>query len=123
MDWVNNAHLAFPNEPVINPLSYHNFLSSSGAFFGLATGWIWISKSGGFSTNDSWLKLALRYILGLIGVLILYLGLGSLLPDAETFISYSIRYVRYALIGFWISGFAPWLFVKLKLAPHLKSPI
>jgi membrane-associated phospholipid phosphatase len=120
MDWVNNAHLAFPNEPEINPLSYHNFLSATGAFFGLAAGWIWISKLGGFSTNGPWLNLILRYILGLIGVLVLYLGLGSLFPDSETFISYSIRYIRYALIGFWISGFAPWLFVKLKLASPQK---
>jgi membrane-associated phospholipid phosphatase len=119
IDWVNNAHLAFPNEPEINPLSYHNFLSSTGAFFGLAAGWIWISKLGGFSTNDPWIKLVLRYILGLIGVLVLYLGLGALFPDSERFISYSIRYIRYALIGFWISGFAPWLFIKVKLASRL----
>ena len=120
MDWVNNAHLAFPNEPEINPLSYHNFLSSTGAFFGLAAGWIWISKLGGFSTKGTWLTLVLRYILGVIGVLVLYLGLGLLFPDTETFISYSIRYIRYALIGFWIAGFAPWMFVKLKLAAPLK---
>jgi membrane-associated phospholipid phosphatase len=120
MDWVSNAHQAFPNEPVINPLSYHNFLSSTGAFFGLAAGRIWISRLGGFSTKDHWLKLILRYILGVFGVLILYIGLGSLFPDSETFISYVIRYIRYALIGFWMSGFAPWLFIKLKLASQLK---
>ena len=116
IDWVTNAHLAFPIEGPINPISYHNFLTSAGAFFGLAAGWIWISSVGGFSTHGSWEKRLLRYILGLIGILILYLGLGSLFPDSETFISYSIRYIRYALIGFWISGFAPWLFIKLKLA-------
>jgi hypothetical protein len=120
MDWINNAHLAFPNEDPINPLSYHNFLTSTGAFFGLAAGWIWISNLGGFSTNGPWLKRLLRYIVGLIGVLILYLGLGRLFPDSETFMSYAIRYIRYTLIGFWISGFAPWLFIKLKLASHLK---
>jgi len=115
-DWVNNAHLAFPAEPEITPLSYHNFLSNTGAFFGLAAGWIWISKLGGFTTNDPWLKLVGRYFLGLVGVLILYVGLGSIFPEAETFPSYALRYIRYALIGFWISGFAPWLFVKLNLA-------
>jgi membrane-associated phospholipid phosphatase len=120
LDWINNAHLAFPKENPVNPLSYHNFLTSTGAFFGLAAGWIWISNLGGFSTNGPWLQRLLRYIFGLIGVLILYLGLGSLFPDSETFISYLIRYLRYALIGFWISGFAPWLFVKLKLASHVK---
>jgi membrane-associated phospholipid phosphatase len=118
--WVNNAHLAFLNEAPINPLSYHNFLSSTGAFFGLAAGWIWISKLGGFSTKDPWFKLVLRYILGVIGVLILYIGLGKIFPKTETFIAYILQYIRYALIGFWIAGFAPWLFVKSKLAAHLK---
>jgi hypothetical protein len=120
MDWVNNAHLAFPNDPEINPLSYHNFLLSPGSFFGLAAGWMWISKLGGFSTTDPWLKLVLRYILGLIGILILYIGLDSLFLDSETLFSYTVRYIRYAFIGFWISGLGPWLFVKLKLATHLK---
>ncbi len=118
-DWINAAQAAFPAVPAITPLSYHNFLTSPGAFFGLAAGWIWISRLGGFTIRDPWYKLVLRYILGVIGVLILYVGLGALFPDTETFISYAWRYIRYALIGFWISGFAPWLFVKVKLASHL----
>ncbi|HSB67596.1 MAG TPA: phosphatase PAP2 family protein [Anaerolineales bacterium] len=120
IEWVSNAHLAFPDEPEINPLSYHNFLSSAGAFLGLAAGWIWITRLGGYTTRDPWHKLLLRYLLGVVGVLILYVGLGSLFADTETFISYAWRYIRYALIGFWISGFAPWIFVKIKLASSLK---
>jgi membrane-associated phospholipid phosphatase len=117
--WVNNARLAFPKEPPITPLSFHNFLSSTGAFFGLAAGWIWISRLGGFTTKDDWWKLILRYLVGLVGVLALYIGLGVLFPESETFLSYALRYIRYALIGFWMSGFAPWLFVKLRLASRL----
>jgi membrane-associated phospholipid phosphatase len=116
VDWVNNARAAFPAEPAINPLSYHNFLSSAGAFFGLAAGWMWMTKLGGFTTRAVWYKLVLRYILGVIGVGILYVSLKALFPDTETFISYAWRYLRYALIGFWMSGFAPWLFIRLKLA-------
>jgi membrane-associated phospholipid phosphatase len=117
-DWVTNAKLAFPDEPPINPLSFHNFLPSVGAFFGLAAGWIWIISLGGFSTKGVWYKLVARYILGVIGVLILYKGLGYILPENETFISYALRYIQYALIGFWMSGLAPWLFIKIKLASH-----
>ena len=120
LEWVNNALYAYPDEPSITPLSFHNFLSSAGAFFGLAAGWIWISKLGGFSTQGNWWRLILRYLLGLIGVLILYIGLGSLFSDQETVTSYALRYLRYALIGFWMSGFAPWLFVKLKLTDRVK---
>jgi membrane-associated phospholipid phosphatase len=119
-EWVNNARLAFPDEPPITPLSFHNFISSTGAFFGLAAGWIWISRLGGFSIQDEWWKLVLRYLVGLVGVLILYVGLGVLFNDSETLISYTLRYFRYALIGFWMSGFAPWLFIKLKLASRLE---
>ncbi len=120
VEWIANAHIAFPTKPDINPLSYHNFLTSTGAFFGLAAGWIWISKLGGFTIRDPWFKLVGRYILGVLGVLILYFGLRSLIPQADTLISYALRYIQFALIGFWMSGFAPWLFVKLKLASHLK---
>ena len=120
VEWVNNAHLAFPSEAEITPLSYHNYLSSPGAFFGMAAGWLWTVKSGGFNSRGIWWKLVLRYLLGLAGVLLLYLVPSMLFTDAETFISYAIRYIRYAVIGFWIAGLAPWLFVKLKLASRVR---
>jgi hypothetical protein len=115
-NWAGNALLSFPDEPAITPLSPHNILSTPGALFGLAAGWIWIQRKGGFSTRDLWWRLIVRYLVGLIGVLVLYAGLGSLFPETETLMAYLLRYVRYALIGFWISGFAPWLFLQLKLA-------
>jgi membrane-associated phospholipid phosphatase len=120
MEWIANAKQAFPDEPYLNPLSLHNYLSGTGAFFGLAAGWIWISGQGGFSTKDDWWKLVIRYLVGLVGILILYIGLGTLFPDTETFLAYTLRYIRYALIGFWMSGFAPWIFVKLKIANRFK---
>ncbi len=122
IQWVNNAHAAFPDKPLINPLSIHNYLTSPGALFGLAAGWLWISRLGGFTTRDAWYKLVLRYLLGLAGVLVLYLGLASNYPETETIVSYVLHYVIYVIIGFWISGFAPWLFVKFKLASPLNPP-
>jgi hypothetical protein len=119
-EWITNAQLAFPDEPALNPLSVYNYLTATGAFFGLATGWIWISRLGGFSIKDETWKLVLRYLVGLVGILILYMGLGLLLNHSESLISYTLKYIQYALIGFWMSGFAPWLFVKLKLARRLK---
>jgi len=121
MEWINNAHLAFPSEPPIDPLSYHNVLTGPGALFGLAAGWIWISKLGGFTTHDPWWKLLVRYIVGVIGVLALYIGLGSLFPEVDTPLSYGGRYIRYSILGFWATGIAPWLFVKLRLASHLEG--
>ncbi len=119
-EWIANAKLAFPDEPALNPLSIYNYLSATGAFFGLATGWIWITQLGGFNTRDRAWKLVLRYLVGLVGILILYMGLGSLLNHYESVTSYILKYIQYSLIGFWMSGFAPWLFIKLKLASRLE---
>jgi membrane-associated phospholipid phosphatase len=118
-EWIANAKLAFPEEPAINPLSVYNYLSATGAFFGLAAGWIWISHRGRFSTKDEPWKLILRYLVGLVGILIFYVGLGSLLTHSESFTSYTLKYFQYALIGFWMSGLAPWVFIKLKLASRI----
>jgi hypothetical protein len=61
-------------------------------------------------------KRALRYIVGLIGILILWMGLGQVFPDHADLTSYILRYVRYSLVGFWVAGGAPWLFFRIKLA-------
>jgi hypothetical protein len=58
---------------------------------------------------------------GLAGILILYIGLRAIFPRGETFAAYVLRYVRFALIGFWISGGAPWFFMKINLARNLKK--
>ena len=36
-------------------------------------------------------------------------------PDGEHLLSWVLRYLRYGLVGFWIAGIAPWIFVKLGL--------
>ena len=51
------------------------------------------------------------FLLGAVGGLILYLGLkvvfGLIVPDSEVLIPYIFRYVRYFLVGSWISAEAP----------------
>lgn len=61
-------------------------------------------------------QLAARFLVGVAGVLILWKGLGSLLPEGETLVAFGFRYVRYALIGIWITGLAPATFVRLSLS-------
>jgi hypothetical protein len=55
------------------------------------------------------------FLLGLVGVLVLWYGLGLVFPRDEAVIPYILRYLRYALVGGWISAGAPWLFTRLKL--------
>ncbi|MGD8457988.1 MAG: phosphatase PAP2 family protein [Anaerolineales bacterium] len=113
--WQANALLAQPEDPLA-PLSLNGLVTSAGTLFGLAVGGFWIEKSGGFNDEGKPWQRILRFIIGLVGVVILWQGLGSLLPRNQDFLSLTLRYLRYTLTGLWISGLAPMLFMKLKLA-------
>jgi membrane-associated phospholipid phosphatase len=86
-----------------------------GTFFGLVAGAILIFQRGGFDARGTWPKRALRFIVGMIGVIILWLGLTTVFPRDASLISQVLRYVRYALIGFWVSYAAPRILIKLGL--------
>lgn len=94
--------------------------TTAGTLFGLLAGLAWFNHQGGFDANGPLWKRILRYVLGLVGVLVFYLGMkvlfGLIVTDAEAVLPYILRYIRYVLVGAWISAGAPWIFVKLKLA-------
>ncbi len=114
-EWAANALAAFPDEP-ISPTSLSGVISQGGAFFGLAAGAIYLKPRGGFNTKGSWLQFAGRYIIGVIGLLLLWRGLAMIFPGGETLVGFLFRYIRYALVGAWITALAPLLFWRLKLA-------
>ncbi len=112
--WMENAAQANAEPPA--PVSPDSTFTSAGIFFGLATGAAWILSIGGYQAAGPVEKRAIRYVIGLVGVLILYMGLGQIFPRNDDVISYALRFVRYTLIGFWVAGGAPWVFKKFKLA-------
>lgn len=118
--WIDTAALAAPEEDTIDPFSISSIISFAGAFFGMSVGALWMNRGGWFSTKDPFWQLLLRYLLGLFGVIILYSGLGALLPRGVDLLSQLLRYLRYALVGVWITGAAPTLFIRLRLAKSLK---
>lgn len=99
-----------------DPISLEDIFTAAGTFFGMAVGAAWIASQGGYRADGSGGKRALRFFVGLIGVLILWRGLGMVFPTGENPTAYLLRYVRYGLVGFWIIGGAPWMFFRLKLA-------
>ena len=120
-DWLVNAHIAYPEDP-LEPLSLNGSITTAAAMFGLAVGYFWVVEAGGYNAKSGrWWQLLLRFVIGLIGVLVLYMGLGQIFPGEEDLVSYVLRYVRYGLIGFWISGIGPRLFIRMKLAAVVES--
>ena len=116
--WMQNAARAGGEAP--NPLSVSGLLSSSATLFGLFAGLAWIEKHGGYLASGSAKQRFLRYLLGLVGLVIFYLGLKFIFPSGENLMAYIFRYLRYSLVGFWVSGGAPFIFLKMNLADSSK---
>jgi membrane-associated phospholipid phosphatase len=115
-EWIENARLAFPEEDTINPFGFSGLLVSSGVFFGLSSGALWLSTRGGFSAKGDWWRRILRFIVGVAGVAILWFVLEPLLPEEPLLLASVLGYILYALIGLWISALAPMVFMVIKLA-------
>lgn len=99
------------------PLSLNGAITAGGIWFGMLGGFALLRKTHGIlrSQEGTWQKIA-RYALGLAVVFLLYTGLGQLFPRNMGFLSDFLRYLRYFLIGFWISFLSPLVFEKLNIA-------
>src|SRR5215212_5106747 len=116
-EWTANALRA---GPVPEPVSIEGIFTSAGSLFGLAAGAAWIASQGGYQASGPVEKRALRYVIGLMGIMVLWFGLGQVFPRGETVIPLTLRYLRYSLVGLWIIAGAPWLFFHFKLADQPK---
>ena len=114
-EWIRNAAIAFPDEP-IQPLSLSSAVSTAAAFFGLGSGASLLYRLGWYNASGSAGQRALRYLIGLLGMVAIYFGLDAVFPVGEDFLSLFLRFIRYALVGFWVTGLGPLIFIKVKLA-------
>ena len=124
--WAANAAPWFsPEEPFdpLSPLALDGAISSAGVFFGLAAGALAIQSQGGFRADGSLWQRTLRYLLGVIGVVLIWRGLGIVFPSGEFLLAYFLRYLRYSLIGLWISWWAPLIFLRLGIAHTGSKPL
>ncbi len=117
-DWEINAARAappLPGQPAINPRDMTRIVGVGGSFFGLAAGVILLFRQTHFEARGQWWKRIARYVIGVIGVVIVWRGLQVVLPRDATLVPQLLRYLRYALTGFWVAYGAPQVFIKLKL--------
>ncbi|MCS6995202.1 MAG: phosphatase PAP2 family protein [Anaerolineales bacterium] len=113
-EWAANARAAGAEE-LPAPVTLNGVISPAATVFGLLAGLAWIQMHGGFSAGGTLKQRLLRFLVGLLGIAVLWYGLGAIFPRQEEIISYALRYLRYTLVGVWISAGAPWLFGRLKL--------
>lgn len=116
-----SANIRFAGAEVESPMALSGFLTNAGLFFGLNLGLAWMQQRGGFHPSGPVIKRLLCYLLGLVGVIVFWYGLGAVLPRGESLLPYILRFLRYSLVGAWVTGGAPWLFQRLKLVGDYKG--
>lgn len=112
--WMINAARA--GEEEINPFTMSGIITSTATLFGLLSGVAWMETRGGWQVSGPFSKRAMRYVVGLLGVLVIWYGLGLVFPRGESLIPFLLRFIRYSLLGLWISAGAPIIFTKLKFS-------
>jgi len=112
--WIVNASRAGGEE--IAPLALSTIITPAATLFGLLAGIAWLAPRGGWQASGPVWMRASRYLVGLIGVLVIWYGLGLVFPRGEALLPIVLRYVRYSLLGLWVTAGAPLVFMKLKLS-------
>lgn len=68
-----------------------------------------------FNARGPWRQRTLRFLIGGVIVIALYLGLKMVFPGEESAVYLVFRFLRFGLIGMWVSLGAPWVFRLLRL--------
>ncbi|MBN1264016.1 MAG: phosphatase PAP2 family protein [Anaerolineales bacterium] len=97
-----------------HPYDMSGLISSTGTLFGVMLGGLFLFRGGGLSRSASLKQALLRYSTGIIILVVLYFGLRQLHID-NSLIANIYRFLRYSIMGMWVSYGAPRMFSWLKL--------
>jgi membrane-associated phospholipid phosphatase len=109
--------------PVLMAVAYpHNdTVGSAAVMCGFGSGFVLMRQYCPFSASGLWWQRVLRSLIGLAGLLVLYFGFSLLAPEKGSVsesVYYLVRFLRYGVLGLWISFGAPWIF---NLFPALRQ--
>jgi membrane-associated phospholipid phosphatase len=113
--WIDNATRT---NPALHPdlWGISGYITSAGIWMGVGFGAIWLSRRGGFDAGGSGPQLLYRFLVGLAGTFTIWMGLDQIFPDGVTPVALAFRLIRYTLVGIWVTGLAPALFIRFKWA-------
>ncbi len=110
--WAQTAAAAGP----IAPRNPDDAITGGGMILGLGAA---LALRRPFDARGPWLKRGLRLGIGLLGILVFWLGLKLVTPAEPFVVEAAFRYGRYALAIFWALYLAPEVFLRLNLAEPL----
>jgi membrane-associated phospholipid phosphatase len=101
--------------------SSSDIISSVAALTGVGYGLLFFHSFIGGIRPGNWRQRIFSFLVGIIGVGILYLGLKLILPSEGQLFYPLSRFFRYLLLGIWISFGAPWLFIRMRFAYQVEK--
>ncbi len=102
--------------------SVESFVTAVSSLLGAGIGLVLERSRIRFLVDGPIWQRAVRYLLGMVVAVAIWAGLGQLFPDDPLWLALPLRLLRYALLTLWVTYYAPWVFVKIKLAQAKPDP-
>ena len=96
--------------------AHEDVVATVAALLGFGVGMLLESSRVRFRVEGPIWQRVLRYLIGTAVSLGIWGGLRAVFPAEPEWVALPLRFVRYLLLVLWITYFAPWLFVRLRLA-------
>jgi membrane-associated phospholipid phosphatase len=109
------ALVAVLSIPLVLIFPTEDGVTGGATLLGMGIGFVIQARWIGFEVDGVLWKRVLRYALGAAVIVGLWAGLRAAFSGLEPALLF--RFIRYALMGFWGGAGAPWIFVRLGLAP------
>ena len=117
--WEQNAAKATGapfGVPAISPRNPEDGVTGAGMFMGLGLAFaLALRRPTEFVVQAPLARRVLRFGVGMLGVLVFWLGLKLVSPSEPVVLAWTVRYIRYLLVVFWVLYLAPCVFVRLRL--------
>jgi len=117
--WEANS-LAATVEP-IDPFSPVDAFSAAGMMLGICSGYAILKRKGGFLADGPRSCRLVRYLLGMIGVVLIWYGLEEAVQIEAA--GWVLDYTKSMLAGLWVTLGAPLMFIGLGLARREKVDV
>ncbi len=124
-----------PPNPTVSWVTYsataeraglEDMVQAAAILVGLGVGFMLETTYVRFQTGGPIWQRVLRYLLGMVVTLAIWRGLGAVFdlinPGDVLWLALPLRFVRYVLLGLWVSYYAPAIFVGLRLASSASEP-
>ncbi|MFL7838293.1 MAG: phosphatase PAP2 family protein [Candidatus Promineifilaceae bacterium] len=102
--------------------SYKEMSSGIGILLGFSVGIVLENSRIRFRADGPIGKRIVRYLVGIITTVVVWQGFGMIVPDDPLSLVLPLRFIQYFLLAFWAAYYAPWLFVRLRLADTDPEP-